>query len=222
MSAESIYNTLRAAGLTHAGACGMMGNLMAESSLIANIAQRGMTKLTDEEYTRLADRGESTRTISGVMKYFHNDEVGYGLAQWTFHTRKKNLFEFANSRGVSVGDEAMQVDFAIHELRTEHSGLYSFLCSTDDMYEATARVCKEYERPAINNINRRYEFAKVFDKDLGDSEANQPIGAYLAPDQSILILQAVLVANGYNVELTGHNNAEFLRTLRQFVADIGG
>jgi hypothetical protein len=213
MSAESIYNSLRATGLTHAGACGMMGNLMAESSLIANIAQRGMTKLTDEEYTAKFDRDPVS---------CYRDGVGYGLPQLTFWSRKKACWEFAHSRGKSVGDEETQVEFIIYELKTDFPGLYSFLCSTDDMYEATARVCKEYERPAINNIDRRYEFAKVFDKDLGGSEAQQPIGAYLAPDQSILILQAVLVANGYNVELTGHNNAAFLKTLRQFVADIGG
>lgn len=211
MSAQTIYDKLRAAGLSHAGACGMLGNLMAESSLISNIAQRGMTKLTDAQYTEKFDMAPEA---------CYKDGVGYGLAQWTLWTRKKALAEFANSRGVSIADEDMQVDFAVHELRTDFSGLFSFLCQTDDMYAATDRICREFERPAGNNVVKRYELAQVFDNDLRDARpAETP---YFPPDQSILILQAVLVANGYNTEITGYKNEHFLQTLREFVKDIGG
>ncbi|MBQ1235455.1 MAG: hypothetical protein IIX72_00610 [Oscillospiraceae bacterium] len=213
MSAFNIYNKLRGYGMTHAGTCAMMGNLMAESSLIANIAQRGMTKLTDAEYTAKFDEYPET---------CYRDGVGYGLAQWTYWSRKQNLFEFANARGKSVGDENTQIDFAVHELRTEYSGLYSYLCSTDDMYEATARICKEYERPAVNNIDRRYQFAQTFDRDFaGEVVARNPAASF-PPDQSILVLQAVLVANGYATEITGYKSVDFFEKLREFVHDIGG
>lgn len=210
MSAENIYNKLRAAGMTHEGACGTMGNLMAESSLIATIAQRGMTELSDAEYTEKFDRAPDT---------CYRDGVGYGLAQWTYWSRKQALSEFANNRGVSVGDEDMQVDFLIHELRTDFPSLFSFLCQTEDIYASADRVCREFERPAVNNVTKRYEFAKVFDKDLKAPAVEEH---YFPPDQSILILQAVLAANGYNTELTGYKNEHFLTTLRQFVTDIGG
>jgi hypothetical protein len=69
-------------------------------------------------------------------------------------------------------------------------------------------------------VVKRYELAQVFDRDLRDV---RPVEApYFPPDQSILILQAVLVANGYNTELTGYKNEHFLQTLREFVKDIGG
>ena len=55
MSAKTIYDRLRSHGMTVAGACAMLGNMQAESGLKANIAQRGMTTLTDDEYTRQAD-----------------------------------------------------------------------------------------------------------------------------------------------------------------------
>ena len=215
MSAEFIYDKLRAGGMTHAGTCGMMGNLMAESSMIANIAQRGMTKLTDAEYTAKFDRAPET---------CYRDGVGYGLAQWTFWSRKQGLFEFAKSEGTSVGEEEMQVDFIIHELRSEYSGLWKFLCSTDDIYAATDRVCREFENPAVKNVDRRYEFALIYDRDFANSPEipDSSTGAWYPPDQSILVLQAVLVANGYNVEITGHKNADFLKKLREFVTDIGG
>lgn len=217
MSNESIYNKFRNAGMTHSGACGLMGNLMAESSMIASIAQRGMTNLSDKAYTNKYDSQPET---------CYRDGVGYGLAQWTFWSRKQALFEFANARGQSVGNEGMQTDFILHELRTDYPALLGFLCETDDIYAAAERVCKEFERPAVNNVDRRYEFAMMFANDLAPtavpSTTTNSSGDWRAPDQSILILQAVLVANGYNTEMTGHKNAHFLKKLREFVTDIGG
>jgi hypothetical protein len=215
MSNQLIYDKLRAAGLTHNGVCGVMGNLMAESSMIANIAQRGMTKLTDAEYTAKFDDYPTT---------CYRDGVGYGLAQWTFWSRKQELFEFANAKGTSVGDEATQVDFVIHELRKDYSGLFSFLCETNDLYAATDRVCREYERPAINNVDRRYSFAKIFSEDLAPTEAaiKPAEEKWFPPDISVLVLQAVLVGNGYPVEVTGYKDEKFLATMREFLKDMGG
>ena len=51
MSAQTIYDDLRKAGMTHEGACAMLGNMQCESSLRPNIAQRGMTNLTDAQCT---------------------------------------------------------------------------------------------------------------------------------------------------------------------------
>lgn len=149
----SIYTQLINGGLSHAGACGVMGNLKAESAMRANNAQDGMTKLSDEEYTAKFDSDPES---------CYRDGVGYGLAQLTFWSRKKAYWEFAHSRGKSVGDEETQVEFIIYELKTGYSGLYSFLCSTDDLYAATDRVCREYENPAVKNVNDRYAFAKEF------------------------------------------------------------
>lgn len=230
MSALNIYDRLRSYGVSHAGACAMLGNFEAESALQANNLQNDYEKklgFMDEMYTMAVD--------AGSYKNFANDKAGYGLAQWTYPGRKKNLLEFANNRVASIGDENMQVDFAVHELRTEYSGLFSFLCQTDDLYTATSRICKEFERPAVNNIARRYEFAQKWDKqfsgsDVGDSyvgNINQPEttpvgGTWFPPDLSIMALQAVLVCNNYLVDVTGYKNADFLSKLRQFVTDIGG
>lgn len=236
MSALNIYDRLRSYGMSHAGACAMLGNFEAESALEANNLQNSYEKklgFVDELYTNSVDNGD--------YKNFAGDGAGYGLAQWTYGPRKQNLLEFANSRGSSIGDEDMQVDFAVHELRTEYSGLWSFLCSTDDMYTATSRICKEFERPAVNNIAQRYAFAQKWDKefkgsDVGDDyvqDVTKPetsnaagstttSGTWSPPDLSILILQSVLVGNNYNTDITGYKNAQFLEKLREFVADIGG
>ncbi len=209
MSAEKMYKKFRAAGLTAAGACGLLGNLMAESSLVPNIAQRGMTSLSDEAYTTKFDKFPDSCI---------RDNVGYGLAQWTFWSRKQALWSFAHSRGKSVGDMDMQLDFILKELEEDYPGLLDFLCRTEDMYTAAERVCTEYERPAVNNVDRRYAFAQDFEARF---EGQPEAGVWIPPDISILILQSVLVGNGYNTEITGHSNSHFLKTLREFVSDIG-
>jgi len=213
LSDRTIYDGFRAAGMSHAGACGLMGNLMAESSMIANIAQRGMTELSDAAYTAKFDKSPAA---------CYRDSVGYGLAQWTFYSRKQALSDFARSRGLSVGDETMQRDFIIHELKSDFAALFSFLCSTDDLYAAADRVCREYERPAVNNVDRRWSFARDFDEKFGPAAEPEKAEKWYPPDLSVLLLQSVLVGNGYNTEITGYKNAHFLETLGQFVADIGG
>lgn len=150
MSARDIYAKLIAAGLTHEGACGLMGNMQAESALKANIAQRGMTALSDEEYTAAA--------AEWPVKFIH-DGVGYGLCQWTYWSRKQALFNFAQACGASVGDEEMQVEFCISELKNDYPGLWALLCSVTDIYTAASEVCTVYERPAVNNITVRAGYA---------------------------------------------------------------
>ena len=161
MSAQTIYNDLRRAGMTHAGVCAMLGNMQCESSLKANIAQRGMTNLTDEQYTRLFDANPE-RCIS--------DGVGYGLCQWTHPVRKRNLRQFARNWDVSVGAEDMQTAFAVEELKTEYTNLWEYLCSTAELYTATERICKEFERPAVNNVDARYKDAQEFSAALTTME----------------------------------------------------
>lgn len=161
MSAQTIYDELRRAGMTHESACAMLGNMQCESGLKANIAQRGMTSLTDAQYTKLFDANPE-RCIS--------DGVGYGLCQWTYPQRKRNLRQFARNWGVSVGAEDMQTAFVIDEMRTEYAALWKYLCETDELYTAAERICREYERPAVNNVAARYRAALEFSATLAAIE----------------------------------------------------
>lgn len=146
MSQLSILAALVRGGMTPIAACAMGGNMMCESNMQSDIAQRGMTTLTDAQYTAAAN--------SGAIDFVH-DAVGYGLCQWTYFTRKQRLLEYAKSIVVSVGDEIMQVNFCLKELKTEARELWEYLTTAQDLYSAAARICKEYERPAVNNIADR-------------------------------------------------------------------
>ena len=84
---------------------------------------------------------------------------GFGLAQWTYWSRKAALFEWWKSSGKALDSAEMQTEFAIHELQTEYRALFDFLKSTNDVFTACSRICREYERPAVNNIDARYQAA---------------------------------------------------------------
>ena len=159
MNALSILTALVKGGMTPIAACAMGGNMIAESGMKSNIAQRGMTKLSDEEYTQAAD----AKTID-----FVNDGVGYGLCQWTYITRKADLIDFAKRHKRSVGDESMQVKFCIEELKSDYTDLFVYLMGTTSLYEATSKICKEYECPAVNNIEERAKFANELYMSYGE------------------------------------------------------
>ena len=210
MKAKEIYDILRAGGLSRAGALGMLGNMNAESSLIPNIAQRGMINVSDVVYTAEVDEGKRN----------FEDSVGYGLCQWTFYSRKRALLKFAKESGTSVGDGEMQVNFCLTELQKDYPKLFMFLCSSDNIDECSDKVCTDYECPAVNNFLTRRSFAHQFEKDIKPKV--DPISATFPPNPSIKQIQYVLFDNGYwDVEkINGYKSKEFFDKLREFVDDM--
>ena len=226
MSNKSIYTALRAAGMTAEGACGLMGNMMAESNMRSNIAQRGMTSLSDAEYTRRAD--------AGTLDFVH-DAVGYGLCQWTYFSRKQNLLAFARSNGTSVGDEAMQVQFCIQELQREFRTVFQLLCSSSDLYKCARIVCIQYERPATNNVEARHAFALEFlaefsgepipepTPDPAPQPAPTPAPAVKVTGDVILLQTAMALDGAWDLEkIDGINTAEWRVAFRGYVGDVLG
>lgn len=208
MNAKEIYDILRAGGLTRAGALGVIGNMWAESTLKENIAQRGMTKLTDDQYTAAADNG---------LLDFVRDAVGYGLCQWTYHTRKKALLDYAKQNGVSVGNGIMQVSFCLKELREDFIQVYDTLCSSNNIDECVDLVCVRYESPAVNNYRTRREAAYRYAEECLDET---PKEEEFPVNPSIGTLQLVMQANGYWGEVTGRYSSAFMKALLDFAEGI--
>ena len=153
MTPKEIYDYLISSGLTPEGACGSMGNFEGESSRLRSENAEGLSDEKDMVYTAEADAGTNN---------FIYDSIGYGIAQWTWWERKKNLLEFAKKHGTSVGDIHTQLKFFIYELQNRYTSVWSLLTTTTDLYEATSVVCTEYEKPRVNNIDTRYKYAKQF------------------------------------------------------------
>lgn len=140
---EQIYNFLIGKGLTPAGAAGLMGNLYAESALKpTNLQNSYESKLgyTDDAYTAAVDSGE--------YKNFAGDSAGYGIAQWTYSTRKQGLLTFAKNRGASVGDLETQLEYLYNEMNTSFSTVLQTLKTADSVRAASDAVLLKFERPA--------------------------------------------------------------------------
>ena len=139
---EKIWNYLLGKGLTKAGAAGLMGNLYAESGLRPNNLQNSYEKslgYTDESYTAAVDNG----TYGNFVK----DSAGYGLAQWTYWSRKQNMLNFHKAAKKSIGDLETQLDFLMKEL-SGYKSLFTLLKSTSSLQAASDAVLTRFERPA--------------------------------------------------------------------------
>ena len=165
---KTIWDYLTSQGLTPAGAAGLMGNLYAESGLNpTNLQNSYESKLgyTDATYTAAVD--------SGAYSNFAKDSAGYGLAQWTYWSRKQALLDYARKKRKSVGDLTTQLGFLMEELSTDYKSVLGTLKSTGDVKTASNVVLLQYERPADQGVAAQNARAKMgqayYDKYAGKS-----------------------------------------------------
>lgn len=139
-----IWDFLKKEGFNDFGIAGLMGNLNAESGLRSNNLQDTYSKklgLSDAQYTAQVD--------NGTYNNFVKDAAGYGLAQWTYWTRKQNLLNYAKSKNKSIGDLTMQLEFLVKELKENYtSSVYNVLKNAKSVLEASNAVLLKFEKPA--------------------------------------------------------------------------
>lgn len=154
MNERYVWNYLKRKGLTNFGAAGLMGNLYAESGLNPRNLQQSYENAlgySDDSYTNAVDNGTYTN--------FVGDSAGYGIAQWTYWSRKQGLFDFAKSAGKSIGDLGMQLDYLWTELNNGYSGVLDLLRSAHSVLDASNAVLFGFERPANQSETVQYERA---------------------------------------------------------------
>ena len=141
---KQIWDFLKKEGFNEYGIAGLMGNLRAESALKpTNLQNSYESKLgyNDDSYTEAVDNGTYTN--------FVKDAAGYGLAQWTYWSRKQKLLDYAKSTGKSIGDLQMQLEFLVKELKESYgNSVYKVLKEATSVLEASNSVLLNYERPA--------------------------------------------------------------------------
>lgn len=157
---EKIWNRLKDAGMNDCGAAGLMGNLYAESGLRPNNLQNSFNKkfnITDEEYTALVDGNN--------YPDFVTDKAGYGIAQWTFWSRKQGLLTFIKARGCSIADMEAQLDYLVKELSEGYKSVLATLKTAQTIVEASNAVLMQFEKPKDQSIavqQRRAEYSQTF------------------------------------------------------------
>ena len=164
----TIWNFLIGKGLNSYAVAGIMGNLYAESALHSNNLQGSYEKslgMTDAQYTAAVDDGFYTN--------FVKDSAGYGLAQWTYWSRKEALLNFAKSAKKSIGDFGMQLDFLWTELQG-YTAVMNVLRNATSVRTVSDIILTQFEKPADQSEDakkRRAGFGQGFyDKFVGKQE----------------------------------------------------
>jgi len=147
--------------MTKAGACGLIGNLEAESDGFytnrveylchKRLKENGIKDAsgncyTDTTYTAAVDSGRITR--AKFLNPLPGKQYGYGLPQWTTPTRKGGLYDLAKAMGVSIADQDMQFDYLIDELKNKFPSVLKVLKTTSSIKEASDIVLTKFEAPA--------------------------------------------------------------------------
>lgn len=171
---STIWNYFKEKGLNDFAVAGIMGNIYAESGFKPTNLQNAYEKklgYTDDSYTAAVDNGSYGN--------FVKDSAGYGLAQWTYWSRKQALLEYARSVGKSIGDLSMQLDFMWEEMQG-YKSMMTTLNSATSVLEASNAVLLQYERPADQSEsaqNRRAGYGQTYyEKYAGKAATPAPTG----------------------------------------------
>lgn len=168
---KRIWNFLVGKGLNHYAVAGLMGNLYAESALRPNNLQNSF-----EKKLGMSDKGYTTAVNNGSYKNFAHDRAGYGLAQWTWHTRKAALLNYAKERGKSIDDLNMQLEFLWQELQG-YSKSMAALKAGKSIKSVSDVILTDFEKPADQSSpvkSRRANFGKeIYDRQTGDAKKKE-------------------------------------------------
>lgn len=230
MTEIEIYAKCLALGMTPAGAAGCVANIMAESAGRPNNVE-DRSGIADETYTRNVDNRS--------YRNFEGDAYGYGFCQWTSRDRKRALLDYAQGKGVSIGDADMQLQFMGREMRQSYPFVWNRLTSSDDPYDCGYVMCKFFEIPAnteTQSQHRGTQAQQIYRRCAGtapaqsDTQSDTENSCFWPPRMvdkgmngtDVMVLQAVLAARGYAVgAVNGVFGDSLDKAVRTFQRDSG-
>ena len=121
------------------GVAGLMGNIMAESSMRPNCITTKNKSLKSDEYIAKIKSGEIT------PDEFAHDGVAFGLVQWRYWSRKEALLKYTGA--MWIDDLAAQINFLLQEIKT-YKTVSDTLQNATSVREASDIVMERYEKPA--------------------------------------------------------------------------
>ena len=209
------------------GVCGLMGNLYAESHVVPFIKQGDVPPTnTSIEYSQNVSNGN-------ISEYtFVNSGGGYGLAQWTYYTRKQRLYNlFKNNRNIydSIGNTDLGIDFLLQELQSDYVRVYNVLKNATNIRTASDAVLHKFESPAdqsvgvelLRNAYSEYYFSRYSDQPVPPTPPEPPTPSenYLSVNPKIVDGKAGMY---FTVYATIYGTGTILWTSSENVQFIGG
>ena len=171
---EAVWGFLIGQGFSEQAVAGMMGNFSQESGFQSNNVQNSYENRVgnDEQYTNKVNNGSYSK------EQFSTDSAGYGLAQWTYETRKADFYDFAKEKGTGIDDLKMQLEFLMWEMENKYQSLLedSFK-KISDVSDAAVTFHNVFEgsRDTESQIQERVDDAKVI---YNEFQGTVPSGVY--------------------------------------------
>ena len=174
MSKQTIWQFLKHKGFSSEAAAAILGNMEAESNCVANRLQGDFTKgfKRSIDYTAQVDAGNISR-----HEFIHNGPGGggYGLCQWTYPPRKAGLYDLAQEKGAAVGDESVQLEWFMKELRQEeYRSLREILQGCSSIRTCSDALVKRFLKPADQSeavLQKRADLAWDFYYQFSEGES---------------------------------------------------
>ena len=209
--AQAVWNDLKSFfGGNEIGTAAMMGNLFAESSIVPYRLQGDFSSgfQTSLQYTDRVDNG----TVS-EYDFVHNgpNGGGYGLAQWTFQSRKQGLYDMYQTGYSSIGDLSLALAF-LHYASTKTA-----CTNATSMFDATVYVLKNFENPADSGPavqqDRTQTAQQIYDRYAGGSPTGEFLVSIINEGEGITTAYPETATAGTTILLTNAPDAgqTFLR-----------
>lgn len=150
-TAKTIWDYYKSKGISDAGCAAILGNYERESHLDAGTVQSGASN------------------------------PGIGLAQWTYHTRKNGLINYAKEQNTQWSDLNTQLDWSWKELSEGYTSTLNLIKSATDVDSATIAFEKGYEQAGVQAMDERKFYANYWYNQFKGSSSgstNTPSSSY--------------------------------------------
>lgn len=173
------YNYLRSMGFSKIASSGIMGNLDAESGIRPDNVQNGTydssLSYADEDRKYVAD-------VESGAHDFVNDSKGWGLAQWTYFSRKQGLLDKVKEQDARITDLNPQLEHLWDELNSYQ--VAGPLNKAKSIKEASNIMLHDFEAPKDQGPdveNYRADLSQKWYDTYAENETPDPETTEAAP-----------------------------------------
>lgn len=177
---KPIWDALMAVIGNEYGVAGLMGNLYGESSLWPGRVQGDFSAgyANSVAYTNQLNGGQISEND---FVYNGPGGGGYGLAQWTFSSRKQNYWNYfhAGQHG-AAGTVQFECWFLLWELQSDYASVLAVLENATSVRQASDKVLHDFENPqvqtpAVEEVRASYG-QRLYDEYAGSPPGPSPGG----------------------------------------------
>lgn len=165
---KAVWDNLMTYISNEIGVAALMGNLYAESFIIPYRCQGDFDSVTkflpSRNYTKNVDDG-TVNEYDFVEHGLYENQDGYGLAQWTYYTRKQALYNmWKNGNYDSIGNLDLALAYLKSELETHgYNDTLTVLQNATDLRTASNHVLFYFENPELQGPSvqdTRYNYSQ--------------------------------------------------------------